>query len=342
MDGLARIYIDEFGDFLNARRISDITLESDKQKTREFWLLRARIMRRYSGLTTSMECIDNALKEDATYADALKMKGDMLLEIGRVMGARDAYRAAFEIDPENFEVRDILSKLEKDINERLEYERMMYSGVDINRLIRDGFHVFQEMIPNPFLADQKTPVHDPGWDQPQDSRIMEFSFDNAPSDRPSVLIDLFDLLVSKRFQQAIDVIDTELKDHPGDTRLNLLKGTVLMMKGQYKSAQRIDDSFWQSPPSTLRDEMLQRDFNGIFVNIDDEIDFHNQKKHKMSGGVAHRRFGFSDLAPLQMSEDMLSGLMDFARSPTEKGFLTHLKPRILEEKTDDKVQRRIE
>lgn len=331
MDSLTEIYYDIFLDYDNALRISDDESRLKQPKTREFWYNRAKIMYKLSKNIEARRCIENALKKDATYFEALVFKGDLLYESGRLIGAREAYSYAMEVDPDSIEVQNYIYSLNKQIEQKLNFEKEIYEGVDFDRLEKEGLP-----IPENLGFFRKEKILEAIIDEDQkpfpDSNIYGISglfneISKIGKEKP-ILEEIRSLLLTEELEIALKKIDSKLSSGTMDIRLLYIKGIAYLMKGEIRKAQSIDDLFWQTSPKSISEELIQRDFNGIFVNIEDEMDYYNQKVNEICEGIIERRFTFEDFEPIDLNEQFIEQIFMFINSPSEDPFLSLVKPKI--------------
>lgn len=308
-----------YSDHGRARKLMTKLDDILDEKGKRYWYYCAKIGWEESNGTAihmSLENLDNALKFDDKYIEALLLRAEILIESGRVIRARDIYRRVLRLDPENDGVKELLIEINNTIEEMKEQEKMMYSFIDPEQMSRTDNIVTLQTFSNKMITDRYS------ISNLNNKEASDFAFLGSNEQEK-----IIEKMKRGYFSEALSLIERDSTEEDRTVRINWLKGLLLVLQGEFRSAQDIDDKFWKISPNSLSEEILMSDFSGLYVNIEDELDHYNRKSNEL--GVS-KRFTFKDLGKVELNEISMNDAISFLKEPSEDGFLGNIKPRVKE------------
>ncbi len=314
---ISNFYLDYYQNYKKARKFLNISKNCFDEKPKKYWYLTAKLEWITSpdrSLYQCLELIDKALEIDEYYYEALILKGEILFKSGRVLKSRQIYEIALKNNQEKNELLRILQEINDHIEELKEQEKLMYSFLNNISAENNLDPLTLEIFSNNMLNTN---------DHIGNQKIIDYSRMGLPN-----IHELSILLKKEMYTEALNSIDGELLNNGFNVKLNWMKGFIFLMKGDYKSAQKIDDEFWKTTPTNLLDEILINDFAGIFVNIVDEIDYYNRKSNER--GI-NRRFSLNDMERVKGGAPFIEDAIKFLMCTNDGAFLENIKPVIRKE-----------
>ncbi len=287
------------------------------------WTYLASVVRAELGdLDEAIEGIDRVLALDPGYVPANLYRGQWLLDLGRAEEARDAFRKATELDPDQVptwyglaraELRAGNASAAVELLEGLAGRRA--KDPYLQQLLGLAYRDAGEMDKARLALSQGTPQKPPGWRDPWRGRINPFQVGFGASMRRGEA-----MINAGRFQEAIDQLEPLRETHADDPALT----TNLSIA--YRNVGRTEEAF------QLLLDGLEKDpeFFGYHLNIsaayqrkgDIERALHHLDRTieiNPTLGTAYERRGLLMMQSRRLDEalrDFTDALNYDARSPT--------------------------
>lgn len=276
-----------------AQALECYTVAADHLPDNAQWPYRAAITAsRTNDLELALNWIDRSLKVDGSYATSHYRRGNWLLGLGRLEEAKQAYERATELEPKHSESWAGLARvaLQNDDTEQalklIKKARKLSSsdpylhliqGITLAQLGRESeaqSHLTVGQGSSPSVVDPWSKVVSQGKSRERDlvkrAKSLEakgdyegaiITYREILESRPGeILLPLRlarTLLKAKRGDEAMELVDTALIEHPTSLDLLLFQGAMLSQQGDKEGAWNSCNRALQSSPDRPDAYLLQ-------------------------------------------------------------------------------------
>ncbi len=207
----------------------------------------------------ALDGINRVLTLDPSYVPANLFRGQWLLDLGRAEEARDSFRHATDLSPDEVSGWYGLARAELRAGNAAAAVKMLEGLTErrsndpyLQQLLGLAYRDAGDMEKARFALSQGTPQKAPGWRDPWRGRIRQFHVGFGASMKKAEA-----LINAGRFQEAIDQLEPLRAEHPDDPALT----TNLSIA--YRNVGRTEEAF-----QLLLDGLeTDPDFFGYHLNI---------------------------------------------------------------------------